>query len=63
MWNRKTTFKETHRLCKVVKLSMQCCGQIPQDSFETYKTFPRCIITEFECIVDIQNHELWWVRF
>ena len=28
-------------LCKVVKLSMQCCGQTLKDSFETYKTFPR----------------------
>ena len=27
---------------------MQCCGQILQDSFETYNTFSRCIITEFE---------------
>ena len=43
---------------KVVKLSMQCCGTILYGSFETYK-FPRCIITEFECKVDVQNHELW----
>ena len=27
-----------HPVCKVVKLSMQCCGQILQNSFETYKT-------------------------
>ena len=40
----------TVRQCKVVKLSMQCCGQIPKDLFEAYKTFPRCIITELECI-------------
>ena len=26
---------------------LRCCGQNLQDSFETYKTFPRCIITEF----------------
>ena len=25
--------------CKVVKLSQQCCGQIRQGLFETYKTF------------------------
>ena len=56
-------FKGTDRLCKVGKLSMQCCGQILQDSFEIYKIFPRCIITEFECIVDVQNHEFGWVRF
>ena len=36
----------------VVKLSMQYCELIFKDSFETYKTFPRCIVTEFE-----------WVRF
>ena len=49
----------TDRLCKVIKLSMQCCGQILKDSFETYKTFPRCINidTEFECKDDVQNHE------
>ena len=27
--------KGTDRLCKVVKVSMQCCGQIRLDSFET----------------------------
>ena len=48
---------------KVVKLRMQCCGKILQDSIEIYKTFPRCIITEFECIVDVHNHEFGWVRF
>ena len=37
-------------------------GQILLDLFETYKTFPRFIITEFECIVDVQNHEFEWVR-
>ena len=31
----------TDRLCKVVKLSMRCCGKTLKDSFETYKTFPR----------------------
>ena len=24
------------------------------------KKFPRCIITEFERKVDVQNHEFWW---
>ena len=37
--------------------SMQCCGQILQDSFDTYKTFPRCKITEIERQVDVQNHK------
>jgi len=39
---------------------MQCCGQILKVSYET---FPRCIITEFECIVDVQNHEFVRIRF
>ena len=30
---------------------------------ETYETFPRCIITEFECRGAIQNHEFGWIRF
>jgi len=25
--------------------------------------FPRCIITEFERKIDVQNHEFGWVRF
>ena len=41
---------------------MQCCEQILY-LFETYKTFLRCIITEFECKVDVQNHKFGWVRF
>ena len=60
---RPNVLKGTDRLCKVVKLSVQCCGQILKVSFETYKTFPRCIITEFERKVDVQNHEFWWVHF
>ena len=36
MGNIKLWIKGAGRLCKVVKLSMQCCGQILQDSFETY---------------------------
>ena len=55
-------FKGTDRLCKVVKLSMQCCRQIIWNSIKTYTTFPRCIATEFEHKVDIQNHEFGWVR-
>ena len=31
--------KGSDRLCKVVKLSMQCCGKLLSDSFETYKIF------------------------
>ena len=42
---------------------MQCCGKILQDSFETYKTFPRCIIAEFEHKADVQNYEFGGVRF
>ena len=46
--------KGTDRLCKVVKLCMQCCGQI-QDSFKTYKTCPRCIIIlSLSAIVEVQ---------
>ena len=44
----------------VVKLSIQYCGQ---DLFETYKTFLRCIITEFDRKVDFQNHLIEWIRF
>ena len=55
--------KGTDLLCKVVELGMQCCGKILSDSFETNKTFPRCIITEFKSKIDVQNHELGWVAF
>ena len=27
------------------------------------KMFPRCISTEFDHKVDVQNHEFGWVRF
>ena len=40
-----------------VEPSMQYCRTFFKDSFETHKTFPRSIITEFEYIVDVQNHE------
>ena len=29
-------FKGSDRLCKVVELSMQCCGKLLSNSFETY---------------------------
>ena len=51
----------TDRLFKVVKLGMPCCGQILKDSFETYKTCPRFIITKFECKIDVQNHEFGFI--
>ena len=40
-------------LCKVVKLSMQCCGKLLLDSFETYKTFLRPVNLEFEHKFDV----------
>ena len=33
---KKNVFKGSDRLCKVVELSMQCCGKLLPDSFETY---------------------------
>jgi len=56
-------FKGSDRQCMVVELSMQCCGQVFWDSFETYKTFQRCIITEFACKVDVKNYEFEWDVF
>ena len=53
--------KGTDRLCKVVKLSMQCCGQILEDSFEPYKTFLRSVSPEFERKVDVQNRSFGWM--
>ena len=47
----------------VVELSMQHCGQILSDSFETFKTFKRSINIEFERKVDVQNHLFEWTRF
>jgi len=32
IWNSK----KTHLKCKVVELSMQCCGKLFSDSFEPY---------------------------
>ena len=34
--NLSLMFKGSDRLCKVVELSMQCCGKLLSDSFETY---------------------------
>ena len=47
----------------VVELSMQYCGQILQDSFETYKTILLRIFTEFDRKVDFQNHLFGWISF
>ncbi len=32
----QTKLKGSDRLCKVVELSMQCCGKLLSDSFEKY---------------------------
>ena len=42
---------------------MQCCGQILWGTYETFETFPQGKNIEFECIVDVKNHEFEWVRF
>ena len=56
--------KGSDRLCMVVELSMQSCGQILWDSFETNKTILRRIFTEFDRKVDCQNHLFgWMIRF
>ena len=47
--------KGSDRLCKVVALSMQCCGKLLSDSFETYETFLRSVNPEFERKFDGQN--------
>ena len=33
------------------------------NSYETYETFLRCIIIEFDRKVDFQNHLFEWIRF
>ena len=50
-----SVIKGSDRLCKVVELSMQSCGQILKDSFETYETVTRSINPEFERKVDVQT--------
>ena len=42
----------------VVELSMQYCGQILWDSFETYKTILRRIFTEFDRKVDFDVEKI-----
>ena len=49
--------KGSNRQCMVVDQSMQYCRTSFGDLFMSYKTFPRCIITEYDCKVDVQNHE------
>ena len=34
--NQNMSLNGIDRLCKVVELSMQCCGKLHSDSFETY---------------------------
>ena len=46
-------FKGTDRLFKVVRLSMQFCGQILKDSFETLTLFK----------VDVPNNKFGWYVF
>ena len=47
----------------VVELSVQYCGQILYDSFETYKTILRRIIMQFDREIDFQNHLFEWIHF
>ena len=53
-------FKGSDQLCKVVELSMQSCGQILEDLFETYETVTRSINPEFERKVDVQTFRNWF---
>ena len=55
--------KGSDRQCMVVELRLQYCRKSFQDSFETYQTFPLCIITEFERKVDVKNHPFQWLSF
>ena len=54
-YKQTNIFKGSNRLCKVVELSMQSCGQILKDLFETYETVTRSINPEFERKVDVQT--------
>ena len=47
--------KGSDRLCKIVEPSMQCCGKLLSDLFETYETVTRSINPEFERKVDVQT--------
>ena len=62
-WPLMKDVKGTDRLCKIVKLSMQCCGKILKDSIEAYTTFSRSVNPEFERKVDVQNRIFGWIRF
>ena len=42
---------------------MQFCGQILQDSFETYKTVQRSVNPEFGRKVDVKYRTFTWIRF
>ena len=53
------TIKGSDRQCKVVELSMQSCGKIRQDLFETYETVTRSINPKFERKVDVQTQYIW----
>jgi len=46
--------KGTDRQCKVVELSMKCCGKLLSDSFETFFAFKRSVNPEFERKDDVQ---------
>ena len=51
---KKNWFEGIDRLCKVVELSIQCCGKLLSDSFETYKTV-NSVNSEFERKFDVRN--------
>ena len=55
--------KGSDRQFMVVELRLQHCMKSFQDSFETYQTFPLCIITEFERKVDVKNHPFGQLGF
>ena len=47
----------------VVELRLQYSRQIFSDLFETYKTFERSIITDFDDKVYVQNYQSGRIRF
>ena len=51
--NNIKQLKGSDRLCKVVELSMQCCGKLFLDSVETYYTFYRYVNPEFQRKFDV----------
>jgi len=38
-------------------------NEVFKEHLRHIKRFPRCIITEFERKIDVQNHQFEWVRF